>query len=81
MAKKGITAERVKARNGALLETVKSLTANELKLIYYLRMTDGISAEKMLKELRKVFHAQCGFKNILHGTDIYKDILQMTENK
>lgn len=73
--KKGLTAERAAERNKTMLDIACGMTANELKLLYYLRNTDGISAEKALKEIRKVFHAQCTLKNSLCGEETYTDIL------
>ena len=79
--KKGLTAERAVERNETMLDIACSMTANELKLLYYLRNTDGTSAEKILKEVRKVFHAQCALKKSLCGEEIYADILRADNNK
>ncbi|MBQ7948769.1 MAG: hypothetical protein IJ284_03310 [Clostridia bacterium] len=73
--KKGAPPEKISARNEVLLQTAQSITEAELKLLYYLRCTDGMSADKVLKEIRKVFRAQCALKNSLCGADLYTDIL------
>ena len=79
--KKGLTAERAMQRKQTMLKIACSMTATELKLLYYLRNTDGITAEKLLKEVRKVFHAQCALKNSFCKEETYTDILRIEDNK
>ena len=76
--KKGVTAERVSARNDALLLIAQSITASELKLLYYLRNTDGVNTDILLKEIKKVYRAQCTFKNQIDGGK-REDILQLVK--
>ena len=78
--KKGVTVERVMARNDALLQVAQSITANELKLLYYLRNTDGVHIEALLKEIKKAYRAQCVFKNEMDGGK-REDVLQLVKKK
>ena len=78
--KKGVDAERVAARNDVLLQVAQSITACELKLLYYLRNTEGIRAEALLHEIKKIYRAQCAFKNEIDGGE-REDILQLVKKK
>ena len=78
--KKGVSAEQVRARNMALMDVAQSITAGELKLLFYLRNTDGINIEKLLKDIKKVYRAQCAFYNAVDN-GARRDIMQLASAK
>lgn len=78
--KKQANPERIENRNETLLQVAQSITACELKLLYYLRNTDGINADTLLKAIKKMYHAQCDFKNQIDGGK-REDILQLVKGK
>lgn len=79
--KQGATVERVTARNEALMQVAQSISANELKLLYYLRNTDGVTVESILKAMKRVYRAQCAFQNEINGESVCEDVLQVIQKK
>ena len=78
--REGVTEEAVAARNEALLQVAQSITGKEVQLLYYLRNTDGVDIDVLLRTIKKAYHAQCTFKNELDG-GTREDILQLTKKK
>ena len=78
--RRGVSAERIAMRNEALLLVAQSITASELKLLYYLRNTDGTDLNVLLKAVKSAYRAQCIFKNEIDAGG-REDILQLVKKK
>ena len=59
-----------------MLKTLQTLTAKEIKIIYYLRTIDGVSVWEAFQFLRTLSGRACAFKNDVLGEEKYYDVMR-----
>ena len=59
-----------------MLKTLQTLTAKELKIIYYLRTLSGISVWEVFQFLRTLSGKERAFKNEVLGEEKYYDVMR-----
>ena len=55
-----MTKEKMIRRRECLLSVAQSLSANDLQLLYYIKVMDGTGVAKMLSKLKKIYQTRCG---------------------
>ena len=71
------TKELLERKKEELLQTAKSLTRVELKIIYYLRALSCVNEWRFFQILQDVYKSECILKNVEKGENIYFDILNI----
>lgn len=59
-----------------MLKILQTLTAKEVKIIYYLRTLSGISVWEVFQFLRTLSGKECAFKNEVLGEEKYYDVMR-----
>ena len=59
-----------------MLKTLQTLTAKEVKIIYYLRTLSGISVWEVFQFLRTLSGKERAFKNEVLGEEKYYDVMR-----
>lgn len=70
---KNPTVEELKKKRRELFQTAMEIDRTDLQIIYYVHNLERMRDYQILNALRKLFNAQCEFKNVINGAEKCKD--------
>ncbi len=73
-----LTKERMLEMYQELLNTAKSINITDIHILYYFHHITGFRAYTIRDALRKIYRAECAFKNECLGKTVFFDILDLT---
>ena len=70
---KNPTVEELKKKRNELFKTAMEISRTDLQIVYYVHSLEQIRDHQIFNTLKKLFNAQCEFKNAINGTEKFKD--------
>ncbi len=75
--KEGTTREKLRLEADTLMETAKNMDSIDLKIIYYLNNSCGVSKNELLHILKQAKKTRCETLNAVYATNEYVDPLDV----
>lgn len=69
----GATREVLFKQREEFLKVLADLSVRDLRILFYIKNLDGVSACALLRNFEKQYQAQCDYKNVVYKTDEYRD--------